>query len=436
MNTPLSNTSASQFQSDDDICALNNLLGMSPVTTPHQQQPPTIAVNDQDLATFLASASAATYTNAPSTDTPVYDSPMMINSVGITPAHSIQSLQISDPNADAAFATACPINGPAVYSTTSTLSVEDSLAAGAVDFGSALYGQQLSSVDLATILSSSIQAPLSTFSPSFDFCQTTSPNEGYFAPTDDFDQLLSRTYGITSKRKRQDSEDNTMPAPTGAPLSKRVTMPALFDGKRNSMGAPIQRIASYHPGAMAGSMLTPEKSPIDNTKVVGAMGSNGTALIGQLPIAHQRKVAHNAIERRYRNNINDRISDLRNSVPALQHIRPKKAHSSARTPIDTEDGGDIDDSDTHIDGVEAATKLNKATILGKSTEYIYHLRRTNDQLKRESLYLQDVISKLPNGERIVQAILQKAKGDSAVATAKLHMPENALHSKKNKKRQA
>ncbi|KAJ2802603.1 hypothetical protein H4R20_003220 [Coemansia guatemalensis] len=434
MNTPLSNTSASQFQSDDDIRALNSLLGMSQVTTPQQQQPPTIAVGDQDFATFLESASAAAYTNASPTDAPVYGSPMMINSVGITPAQSIQSLQISDPSADAAFATVGLTNGPAVYSTASTVSVEDPLAVGAVDFGSSLYGQQLSNVDLAAILGSSMQASLSTFSPSFDLSLATTPNDGHFAPTDDFDQLLSSACGVTGKRRRQDSDDSMMPAPTGAPLSKRVTMPASFDGKINPIGAPIQRIASYHPGTMAGPLFTPEKSPSGCAKTVGAASSNATTLAGQSPVTYQRKVAHNAIERRYRNNINDRISDLRNAVPALQHIRPKKMHSSARASVDTEDDDDINDSDTHVDGVEAATKLNKATILGKSTEYIYYLRRSNDQLKRESLYMQDVIRKLPNGERIVQAILQKAKGDSAVATAKLYMPENALHPKK--KRQA
>ncbi|PIA15152.1 HLH-domain-containing protein [Coemansia reversa NRRL 1564] len=432
MSTPLSNTSASQFQSDDDIRALNSLLDMSPVTTPQQQQQPGVAVNDQDLATFLASASSTAYTNTSPVDVPVYDTPMVINSVGITPAQSIQSLQIGEPSADAAFAAAGLTSGPAVYSTTSMLSVDDPLAASAVDFGESLYGQQFSNVDLAAILSTSMQAPLSTCSPSFDLSLTTSPTGGLFAPTDDFDQLLSGACGITGKRRRQDLDDNMMPAPTGAPLSKRFTMPATFDGNMNVIGAPIQRIASYHPDTFAGPMFTPEKSPIGRVNTVGAIGSSDTALAGQPPVAHQRKVAHNAIERRYRNNINDRISDLRNAVPALQHIRPKKTHSSARASVDTEDE-DIEDSDTHVDGVEAATKLNKATILGKSTEYIYYLRRTNDQLKRESLYMQDIIRKLPNGERIVQAILQKAKGDSAVATAELHMPENALHPKKKKR---
>ncbi|KAJ2613427.1 hypothetical protein H4S08_002199 [Coemansia sp. RSA 1365] len=431
MSTPLSNTSTSQFRSDDDIRALNSLLGMSPVTTPQQQ--PGIAVNDQDLATFLASASSTVYTNASPVDVPAYDNPMVINSVGITPAQSIQSLQIGEPSTDAAFAAAGLTSGPAVYPTTSMLSVDDPLAASTVDFGSSLYGQQFSNVDLAAILGSSMQAPLSTFSPSFDLSMTTTPTGGLFAPTDDFDQLLSGACGISGKRKYQDLEDGMMPAPTGAPLSKRFTLPATFDGKMNVIGAPIQRITSYHPDTFAGPMFTPEKSPIGRVKTVGAIGSNDTTTLeGQPPVAHQRKVAHNAIERRYRNNINDRISDLRNAVPALQHIRPKKTHSSTRASVDTEDE-DIEDSDTHVDGVEAATKLNKATILGKSTEYIYYLRRTNDQLKRESLYMQDIIRKLPNGERIVQAILQKAKGDSAVATAELHMPENALHPKKKKR---
>ncbi|RKP07923.1 Myc-type, basic helix-loop-helix domain-containing protein, partial [Thamnocephalis sphaerospora] len=95
-----------------------------------------------------------------------------------------------------------------------------------------------------------------------------------------------------------------------------------------------------------------------------------------------KKSAHNAIERRYRTNLNDRIAELRAVVPALCQIRPEDATTAARKS--SQDGGlDEDDHDCLVDGVPAATRLNKATILRKATEYIVHLRRHNQAQRNE-----------------------------------------------------
>jgi hypothetical protein len=101
------------------------------------------------------------------------------------------------------------------------------------------------------------------------------------------------------------------------------------------------------------------------------------------PNKQQKKVAHNAIERRYRNNINDRINDLKNVVPALCHLKSK----------DSKDDDDIDE----VDGIPAATKLNKATILRKATEYITYLKNNNQKVKRENETLMKLIEALPGG---------------------------------------
>ncbi|RIA82195.1 hypothetical protein C1645_788830 [Glomus cerebriforme] len=102
------------------------------------------------------------------------------------------------------------------------------------------------------------------------------------------------------------------------------------------------------------------------------------------PNKQQKKVAHNAIERRYRNNINDRINDLKNVVPALCHIKSK-------------DNKDDDDNIDEVDGIPAATKLNKATILRKATEYITYLKSNNQKVKRENETLRKLIEALPGG---------------------------------------
>ncbi|CAO3593281.1 unnamed protein product [Absidia cylindrospora] len=109
----------------------------------------------------------------------------------------------------------------------------------------------------------------------------------------------------------------------------------------------------------------------------------------------QKKTAHNAIEKRYRNNINDRINELKNAVPALAYSKSKVKD---RGMVDG-DEGDMDEE--YLDGVAVTTKLNKATILHKATEYIHHLKRTNNIRQRENESLQHVLAQLPGGHELL-----------------------------------
>ena len=78
-----------------------------------------------------------------------------------------------------------------------------------------------------------------------------------------------------------------------------------------------------------------------------------------------KKTSHNVIEKRYRNNLNDKIVELRNSVPAL------------RAMSRTNHGQDDED----LEGLAPAHKLNKATVMGKATEYIKHLEKRNKTMQ-------------------------------------------------------
>ncbi|KAK5135878.1 hypothetical protein LTR08_004527 [Meristemomyces frigidus] len=84
------------------------------------------------------------------------------------------------------------------------------------------------------------------------------------------------------------------------------------------------------------------------------------------------KTSHNVIEKRYRNNLNDKIVELRNSVPSL------RAMSRANGADDSED----------LEGLTPAHKLNKATVMAKATEYIKHLEKRNKTLSDEMAALQ------------------------------------------------
>lgn len=80
-----------------------------------------------------------------------------------------------------------------------------------------------------------------------------------------------------------------------------------------------------------------------------------------------KKTSHNVIEKRYRNNLNDKIVELRNSVPSL------------RVMGSTDGGGGSED----LGGLTPAHKLNKATVMGKATEYIKHLEKRNTTMADE-----------------------------------------------------
>ncbi|RCI03958.1 hypothetical protein CU098_005372 [Rhizopus stolonifer] len=132
-------------------------------------------------------------------------------------------------------------------------------------------------------------------------------------------------------------------------------------------------------------------------------------------IPPQKKRAHNVIERRYRNNINERITELKNAVPALLHAKVKDTKTGTKRgrkngQVDDEDEDEEEDSEEYLDGITIATKLNKATILRKSTEYILHLRRRDAALRQENDILQQLVGQLPGGQDVLSRyLIQKAQ---------------------------
>lgn len=55
-----------------------------------------------------------------------------------------------------------------------------------------------------------------------------------------------------------------------------------------------------------------------------------------------------------------------------------------------------------MDGVAAATKLNKGVILGKATEYIHHLKKRETNLVAEVVALRELVTSLEGGEELLE----------------------------------
>jgi hypothetical protein len=74
------------------------------------------------------------------------------------------------------------------------------------------------------------------------------------------------------------------------------------------------------------------------------------------------KTSHTTIERRYRDNLNSGMVGLRQAVPALRILD--------KNILPPPGVIDVIDDRGYVDGVRAAKKNSKSTILGKATEYI------------------------------------------------------------------
>jgi len=91
-------------------------------------------------------------------------------------------------------------------------------------------------------------------------------------------------------------------------------------------------------------------------------------------LCQSRKTGHNAIEKRYRTNLNEKIDCLRQSVPAFPH-----RSSNSESNDGEEEDEDMDGEDSKI----GRQKYGKAAILTRALEYIKHLENTTQRLGSE-----------------------------------------------------
>ncbi|KAF8862162.1 hypothetical protein BDZ45DRAFT_723303 [Acephala macrosclerotiorum] len=84
-----------------------------------------------------------------------------------------------------------------------------------------------------------------------------------------------------------------------------------------------------------------------------------------------KKRGHNAIEKRYRTNLNEKINCLRDAIP-----------TSCKTSADAKIG-DEDSEEDEIDSKSGQQKFGKAAVLTRALEYIKHLEQNTRRLGEE-----------------------------------------------------
>ncbi|KAL2817276.1 hypothetical protein BDW59DRAFT_133688 [Aspergillus cavernicola] len=150
-------------------------------------------------------------------------------------------------------------------------------------------------------------------------------------------------------------------------------------------------VVSGSPLSLTGAGQKRKSGSDDDVSTISAVAQNTK----KVP---SKKRAHNVIEKRYRANLNDKIAELRDSVPSLRAT--KGANGAA-----------VDDDDA--EGATPASKLNKASILSKATEHIRHLETRNKRLEDENTAL-----------KIRLRELEKAADQTLTSAASVSSPSN------------
>ncbi|OXB68757.1 hypothetical protein ASZ78_002172 [Callipepla squamata] len=166
---------------------------------------------------------------------------------------------------------------------------------------------------------------------------------------------------------------------TDAGSAKTSTITSLAT---SSTAAPLQVPALVSGGTILATVplvVDAEKLPINR------LAPSGKAAL--LQSKGEKRTAHNAIEKRYRSSINDKIVELKDLVV----------------------------------GTEA--KLNKSAILRKAIEYIRFLQQSNQKLKQENLSLKMAVQKSKSLKDLVASCGAGPKAEAPMEVAKAEVME-------------
>lgn len=161
------------------------------------------------------------------------------------------------------------------------------------------------------------------------------------------------------------------------PVNENDIKPTAMSEGSHSHGSSFNDSPTSNP-AESSTNTSPESVSANNLEN-SLTGSSITTLKGKSAAkvtkpGKKDKSSHNMIEKKYRTNINDKILALRDAVPSLRIA-----------------AGKADVSLADLEGLSPASKLNKASVLTKATEYIKHMEKKNEILKNQNIQLQKML---------------------------------------------
>ncbi|GAA5853651.1 hypothetical protein JCM8547_007397 [Rhodosporidiobolus lusitaniae] len=147
-----------------------------------------------------------------------------------------------------------------------------------------------------------------------------------------------------------------------------------------------------------------KKEKDENAPNVGtAKGGKGT---GKGKGGKKQDKGHNAVEQKYRNSINNALATLRDTIPALRHLKPLPSMPATKRKASqfTLASAAVPETPTGlVDGVYAAKTLSKSTILNKAIEYIDFLRSSRDGQNEDLEVLKGMVTEMVGGgKRLVE----------------------------------
>ncbi|KAB1265262.1 Sterol regulatory element-binding protein 1 [Camelus dromedarius] len=186
----------------------------------------------------------------------------------------------------------------------------------------------------------------------------------------------------------------TMKADVGASV-KAAGIGSLAPGTA-MQAAPLQTLVS------GGTILATVPLVVDTDKLpINRLAAGGKAQ-GLAQSRGEKRTAHNAIEKRYRSSINDKIAELKDLVVGTE--AKVRAGPPTWQPWKEEKGG------LNRTGRACAFRLlwpgsplNKSAILRKAIDYIRFLQQSNQKLKQENLSLRTAAHKSKSLKDLVSA---------------------------------